>query len=225
MDKVTYYSAAQVREVDRLAIEERGIPGIVLMQRAAQAAFNLVLTRWPDVRQVHIFCGTGNNGGDGLLLAILTQAAGIHTQVWLAGQHEKVRGTAAEALHAAQQAGVAVTPATELKTLSRGSDTVLVDALLGTGLQGEVRAPYRPLIHLINQSGLPVLALDIPSGLCSDTGQVLGEAVQAEATITFIGRKLGQQLGEGPEHCGVLYLDTLDVPEHLFTAAIEGVQA
>ena len=181
------YNAAAVRELDRIAIDEFAIPGILLMKRAARAAFAALLARWPQVEQLHVFCGTGNNGGDGFIVAALARQRGLAVTVWQVGAIDKIGGDAAKARQ------FAIREQVEIKTFDGvvPQAGVIVDALLGTGLSGSVRAPYNEAIGAINASGLPVLALDIPSGLCSDTGSILGCAVSADATISFIGLKQG----------------------------------
>jgi NAD(P)H-hydrate epimerase len=198
------FSAAQVRELDARLIAA-GTPGIELMQRAAHATWRALRRRWPDAGAISVLAGRGNNAGDGYLVAQLAQRAGWTVEVLAVGEPQALQGDAAMAHAAAREAGVTVTPwSTEAQL--RG---VLVDALLGTGIAGEVREPYASAIRAINASGLPVLAVDLPSGLCADTGAVLGEAVRAELSVTFIGLKLGLFTGEGPDRVGELVFDDL----------------
>ncbi|HAW23028.1 MAG TPA: NAD(P)H-hydrate epimerase, partial [Pseudomonas sp.] len=147
----------------------------------------------------------GNNAGDGYLIAALAQRAGRQVRVFAVGDPQQLQGDAAQAFAEAQAAGVEVTPwaaGTEL----RG---VLVDALLGTGIAGEVREPYASAIRAMNESAQPILSVDLPSGLCADTGHQLGDAVRAELTVTFIGLKLGLFTGQGPDCFGALVFDDL----------------
>lgn len=214
---VAYYTAKAVRELDRLAIEQHHIPGFELMQRAGKAAFAALLEQWPETRRLLIFCGTGNNGGDGFVLAALAVEAGLNAEVYLAGKATTIKGAAQQALESAEKAQVLIHHTVEVPTLgAQPAGTVVVDALLGTGLVGEVRAPYRQVIEAINHSDLPVLALDIPSGLCSDTGVVLGVCVRADLTVTFIGRKLGLVAGAGPQMCGEVAFADLGVPAEIY---------
>lgn len=219
---VHYYTAAAVRELDRIAIEKHGIPGFELMQRAGRAAFRVLLQHWPETRHLLVICGTGNNGGDGFIVAGLAAEAGMSAEVYLAGETDSIQSDARKAMDFALQRQVPILPAIELYPLSSASPafsspkTVIIDALLGTGLSGQVRTPTRQLITQVNASGLPVLALDIPSGLCSDTGKVLGEAIRADVTVTFIGRKVGQVRDKGPGLCGQLVFDNLGVPSTVY---------
>ncbi|MBU1332327.1 MAG: NAD(P)H-hydrate dehydratase [Gammaproteobacteria bacterium] len=198
------YSAAQVRALDARLIAA-GTPGFTLMSRAAHVLWRLLRQRWPDAGALTVMAGSGNNAGDGYLVAELAQRAGWRVQVHALGEPAALRDDAALAYAAARDAGVAV-------HLWNGQGTlegILLDALLGTGLRDAVRAPYAEAIAQINASGLPVLAVDIPSGLCADTGCVLGSAVRADATLTLIGLKLGLFTGAGPDQVGTLLFDGL----------------
>lgn len=208
------YRAADVRELDRRAIEEQGIPGFELMSRAGRAAFALLRERWPAARQIVVVCGTGNNGGDGFVVAALARQAGLACRILQVGNADNIRDDALLARQMAQQQAVAI-EAFE-PALLQGD--LIVDGLLGTGLAGPVRADYAAAIEAINQSGLPVLALDIPSGLCADSGAVLGCAVQAAATITFIGLKQGLFTGAAADHTGPLLFAGLQVPREVYRA-------
>jgi len=207
------YTAAQTRELDRIAIEEHGIAGIRLMSRAGRAAFEELLERWPNPSRLHIFCGAGNNGGDGFIVAELAADRGIPVVIYQLGEAAGISGDALEARVRALAAGVHVAAEGEEPMLEEG---VIVDAMLGTGLSGEVRPAYVTAIERINASPLPVLALDIPSGLCSDSGRALGTAVQADCTITFIACKQGLLTGVAPHYCGELVVSDLEVPAQCY---------
>ena len=210
------YRAEQVRELDRIAIEELGIPGLTLMQRAGSAAFEALRRRWPRARRLGVLCGGGNNGGDGFVLARLAWEAGLTVSVWQVGDAGRTRGDALMARQQMEQAGLRAEP---LDAGRLAACEVLVDGLLGTGLGGEVSGTWRAAIEAVNaahDAGCGVLALDIPSGLHADTGAVLGAAVHADATITFIGLKLGLLTGLGPDCCGEVLFDDLDVPPETF---------
>ena len=211
------YRAEQVRELDRIAIDELGIPGLSLMQRAGAATFEVLRRRWPRARHIGVLCGIGNNGGDGFVLASLARAAGLRVDVWLVGDAGRSRGDAltvrqkmeATGLHGEAFAGQ------DLSVYE-----VLVDGLLGSGLNGEVSGIWRDAIAAINEAhaaGCGVLALDIPSGLQADRGTVLGAAVRADVCVTFIGLKLGLFTGQGPDCCGEVLFDDLDVPPQTYT--------
>jgi NAD(P)H-hydrate epimerase len=213
------YTAAAVREFDHVAIAEFGIPGGILMQRAGRAAFRALLQRWPEPEHVHVFCGTGNNGGDGFVIAALARQRALPVTIWQVGSAAKIGGDALAARELALREGV---PLRDFDGAAPAQG-VIVDALLGSGLSGTVRAPYSAAITAINASGLPVLAVDIPSGLCSDTGNALGAAVAAAVTVTFIGLKQGLFTGSGPDCCGDILYSDLAVPAAIFERMPPGV--
>ncbi len=207
-------SASEMRTLDRLTIERFGTPGHVLMERAGAGATRALLEVLPHMRRkgrrAVICAGRGNNGGDGFVMARLLRRRGVRTDVVLLGREADVTGDAGRNLRAYRRGGRAavheVIKATELRLLARyldGAD-VLVDAIFGTGLNSDVRGLHAEAIEMINASGVPVFAVDIPSGLHADTGLPLGVAIQAEATATFGFAKVGQVLYPGARHCGTL---------------------
>jgi len=207
------YRAEQVRELDRLAIETFAIPGIRLMRRAGQALLACLRAQWPAARSLSVWCGSGNNGGDGYLVAGLAHRAGYSVQLVQVGNEARLAGDARRACEWAREQGVSFSSFTDT-LLPEGE--IVVDALLGTGLRGEVRGAYARAVDTLNESGLPVLAADIPSGLCSDTGKILGRALSVQATVAFIGVKQGMLTGQGPACCGKLFYHDLGVPDTLF---------
>lgn len=209
------YTAGETRELDRTAIEEHGIPGITLMARAADAAFRQLLATWPELEAVTVLCGTGNNGGDGFLIADLVHKRGLPVTVLQLGDAAKISGDAALAREQAVANGVNIEP---FGTQAIEASSVVVDALLGTGLGGDVRGDYPAAIEAINASGAAVLAVDIPSGLCADTGRVLGSAVRADLTVTFIGLKRGLFTLDAPDFTGAIEFADLGVPQSVYDA-------
>lgn len=208
------YSAAQVRALDA-ALIAAGTDGFELMQRAAHGAWRALRRRWPEAGEITVLTGHGNNAGDGFLMAALARRAGWAVTVFAVGDTSALSGDAASALAEARAAQVDILPWLPGVAL-RG---VLVDALLGTGLKGAVRAPYAEAIEAINGSGQPVLAVDIPSGLCADTGQALGQAVHADLTVTFIGLKFGLFSGQAADHVGQLLFDSLQADAAIVAAS------
>ena len=208
-------TAAQVRALDRAAIETGGIPGGVLMARAGRACFELLQQEWPAARTIEVVCGTGNNGGDGFVVARLARERGWEVRLRVVGELARIGGDARVMLDEALAAGLAVEAFDE--GLAAAGD-VLIDALLGTGLAAEVRPEQARAIRWINASGLPVLAVDVPSGLCSDTGSVLGAAVCADHTISFIARKRGLFTAVAPEYTGRRHFHALGVPPAILAA-------
>ena len=202
------YRAEQTRELDRRAGEQFGLAGGELMRRAGAAALDALLQRWPVPGALTVYCGAGNNAGDGYVVARLARAQGIPVRVLQVGAPEKLAGDAREAWQKALAAGVPMQPFSPREA----PEGIVVDALLGTGAGGDVRGDYREAIAQINASGLPVMALDLPSGLHPDTGAELGVAVRANLTVTFIGCKQGLFTGRGPALVGEVCFDGLGVP-------------
>ena len=173
-------------------IEQEGVAGFDLMRRAGQAAFDELIHRWPGVRSVSICCGKGNNAGDGYIIAGLAREIGLDVQLLQVGDASQLRGDAALAKAWAAERGVSCSPVDGALT-----GEVMVDALLGTGLNGPLREPFKSAVERINAGALPVLAVDVPSGVNADTGAVADAAVRADVTVSFIGAKLGLHTGPG----------------------------
>ncbi|WP_421711919.1 NAD(P)H-hydrate dehydratase [Alcanivorax sp.] len=208
------YTAAQTRELDRLAIAA-GTPGAELMARAGQAAFDTLCERWPEARRIAVLCGGGNNGGDGYVVARLAHAAGLAPQIHFATPPDTLKGDALTMADRCRDAGIPMTPLT-LDSLPEGAD-VLVDGLLGTGLSGALRDEMAALLTALNALPVPRMALDIPSGLGADTGVPLGAVLAADLTCTFIGLKRGLLTGEGPVYSGELYFFDLQVDREVYS--------
>ncbi|MEX0951650.1 MAG: NAD(P)H-hydrate dehydratase, partial [Gammaproteobacteria bacterium] len=211
------YSAAGVRALDTTAIEQFSIPALTLMQRAGAAAYAVLRERWPDARHICVVCGRGNNAGDGFVLARLAHADGLTVQVLAIDtdpDKPEFTGAAQAARDAMLTAGVHIDrwPAADFK-----SADVLVDALFGTGLNRAPAGIWHTAIEAMNNAAVPVLALDIPSGLQADNGSVPGIAVAAAVTVSFIGLKTGLFTGCGRDYCGEIVFAGLDVPAGVYT--------
>jgi hydroxyethylthiazole kinase-like uncharacterized protein yjeF len=202
------HSGAQVRELDRHAIDVLGIPSYTLMTRAGEAAFTALRACWPSAERIAVVCGPGNNGGDGYVLARLAHERRLQVDAISLADPAKLTGDARRAHDDYVKAGGRVERWTSERSL--GAD-VIVDAIFGTGLARPVSADHAHCIEAINASGRPVFALDIPSGLHSDTGEVLGAAVVADRTLAFLGLKLGFYLGAGPDQVGIVMFDALEL--------------
>ena len=214
-------SRDRVRAVDRWAIDEVGIPGVVLMENAGRSCADLVQEKLRGLAdpEVCVFCGTGNNGGDGYVIARHLLNVGFKVTVAICGKREKVAGDARINLDILERLGHAVgdlDPASEdlaarVETLA-GHVDMIVDALFGTGLQGELHADYQVLVEAINRLGVPILAVDIPSGLDCDTGVPLGAAITAACTVTFVAVKRGFAASSAVEkYTGEIYVASIGV--------------
>lgn len=207
------YRAAQVRELDRTAIDDLGIRGYELMNRAASAAFAALRKRWPGAQRLVVLCGSGNNGGDGFVLARLARAAGLEAEVYQPAGIAAGKGDALTARRDWEASGGIVA---DFDAACLDRPAVVVDSLLGTGLERPVGGSYADVISAVNRADLPVLALDIPSGLDADTGRALGCAVRAGLTVTFVGLKLGLFTGEAPDYTGTVRFAGLGIPDAVY---------
>ncbi|HMO35126.1 MAG TPA: NAD(P)H-hydrate epimerase [Gemmatales bacterium] len=206
----------QVREIDRQAIEVLGIPGVVLMENAGRSVFE-VLQSLPYDDPIHIICGKGNNGGDGYVVARHLYLAGRKVVVHRCGAEREITGDAGIMYQIISRLSIPLlgwSTAEKLATELR-SARLIVDALLGTGLTGEVRSPLAEIIQVMNQSGKPILAVDIPSGLDANTGQPLGGAVVAQHTVTFVDKKIGMLNDEAWLYTGEIHVAGIGAPATL----------
>ena len=181
-----------------------GTSGFELMQRAAHAAWRALRRRWPDAGAVTVLAGRGNNAGDGYLLAALAQRAGWQVRVLAVGDPQTLQGDAALACAEARDCGVPIEPRRAGAAAGRAGGCAARHRSDRRGARA-----YASAIAAINASGRPVLAIDLPSGLCANTGQVLGQTVRADLSVTFIGLKLGLFTADGPDRVGALVFDDL----------------
>ncbi|MEE4330444.1 MAG: NAD(P)H-hydrate dehydratase [Wenzhouxiangella sp.] len=207
------YRAEQVRELDRQAIEVHGIAGYELMSRAGGRVFEVLRARWPEADSVTVCCGGGNNGGDGYIVARRAREAGLSVQVIALKAPADLGGDAGRAARAWLDNGGDVA---EPDAALRGE--VIVDAMLGTGLDRAAEGAYASLIERVNLSERPVIAVDVPSGLSADTGMPTGPCVRAACTVCFIGVKRGLHTGEAGGWCGPIVFDDLGVPDDVLSA-------
>lgn len=213
--KAPIYQTQQIREFERLAEERFGITGQIMMQRAGKAAFDFLQRRWPQAQKISVFCGSGNNGGDGYILAHQAHERGFHVSIWQVGNQANMKKEARNAYEICRQAKLDINPFEE--TINLQHPDVIVDAICGLGLHQPLRDDIVTVIKKIQRTHVPILALDMPTGIDADTGQVLGTAVQATATITFMGLKLGLLTGSGIAYTGELINNDLQLPTDLFS--------
>ena len=216
-------SRDEVRTLDRLAIESYGVPSLVLMENAGRACADVVRARLGSSGRgsVLVVCGRGNNAGDGLVVARTLVNHGIAVAVAFAGAQDDLTGGSPDFMRQRQmweQAGgaivaLAASPSWFEEQLREAA--WVVDALYGTGLRGEVRPPVAGWMRAIDASPAAVLAVDVPSGLDADTGAVLGQAIRAEETVTFVARKRGLCVGEGPRLAGRVTVAEIGIPRLL----------
>lgn len=215
-------TASEMQEMDRRTIETGGIPGIELMENAGRGATLFLLDYFPEANQssIGIIAGKGNNGGDGFVIARHLSQKGIQVIVYLLAKSSAVKGDAAANHKLLAPLGIPIIELPDEKSFSNYKDDMQhvdlwVDAILGTGLKSDVRGYYRDVINFINSLQKPVLAVDIPSGLNSDTGQPCGTCIQARATATFGFAKTGHILQPGAAFTGSLKVVDIGIPERI----------
>ncbi|HET6725243.1 MAG TPA: NAD(P)H-hydrate dehydratase [Gammaproteobacteria bacterium] len=209
------YRAADVREMDRRAMEECGLGDGLLMERAGAAAFAALRAGWPGARRIAIVAGSGNNGGDGYVVAHHAHDHGLETAVFTLREPKQ-----ADAVQAARRFRAADGRVENVNAFANFKADIVVDALMGTGLDRPLEGDFAQAVNAINSSGVPCLAIDIPSGLHADTGAVMGCAVRASRTITFIGAKCGLFTGRAPAFTGEIQFADLDVPDAVYNGIV-----
>ena len=212
-------TAAEMRQIDKDTIEGIGIPGIVLMETAGSEIVRAIERHYPTAQRIGVLAGKGNNGGDGLVIARQLAHAGREVKIFLISPAESFTGEALTNLNIARNLGLQIekilTDATSIDVL--GSE-LLVDAILGTGLRGAVREPVANIINAINDLPIPILAVDLPSGLDADTGNPLGTCLQADRTVTIGLPKRGLLLHPGAELAGKLEVVDIGFPKQVIDA-------
>lgn len=210
------YTAAQLHELDRRAVERAGIPAEDLMRRAGEAAWHISTVQWPDAKHLLVLCGAGNNAGDGYVFAFRALEQNREVTLLTLGDPARLPPAAAAMRKRYLDAGGG-----EGRFNGRlPSADLIVDALLGIGLDRPLQAEWLKAVQAVNASAVPVLSMDIPTGLNADTGAEMGAAVRAAVTVCFIGLKAGLFTGAGPECTGLLRFEDLRVP----TAVLAGVR-
>lgn len=191
----------QARAFDKFAQEKLGIPSIVLMENAGRSAAEVVLKMLGKKKKVVVVCGVGNNGGDGFVAARHLANAGVNVQVFVVGKISKLKPDPKTNYNILKKIGI--------KFTKQIDSDLIIDALFGIGLRSEVRDPYASVINLMNKSGKPILAVDVPSGLDADTGKVLGIAVKAKKTVTFVASKKG--FVKARKYCGKIVVRDIGI--------------
>src|SRR3990167_4911657 len=214
----------EMRELDRKAIEEYKIPGIVLMENAGRNVAEEILKMIDDPHQtkVAILCGNGNNGGDGFVVARHLHNHGILVDVFLVAKISDILkdGDAGTNLQILLNMKLPVNEILDIPGVNNilnelNGYHILADALFGTGLSGDVREPFKTLIHGVNNLNKPTISVDIPSGLDCNTGKFLGAAIKATKTVTFAVAKKGFYLGDGPSLTGKILVSNISIPREL----------
>lgn len=217
----------QMRDLDRQAMDKFGITPEILMENAGEAVFSVISKKFGVVnKKFAIFCGTGNNGGDGFVVARKLHSNKAEVTVFLLGKRDKLRGAAKKNFDIISKIGIDIN---DVESVGQVKDAVLrydavVDAIFGTGLTRDVRGLYKDVIGLINDYGENVFSVDIPSGVSSDNGEVMGLAVKADYTITFGLPKIGNMLYPGYAFGGRLYVSHISFPPSLYNSEVIKVE-
>jgi hydroxyethylthiazole kinase-like uncharacterized protein yjeF len=210
-------TAATAREMDRRTIEEYGIPGAVLMENAGSAAAEIALRMLGVGEHVVVLAGAGNNAGDGFVIARHLANAGRTVKVITAVPPENYKGDAALHCNIVSKMKLPMRTWDQCMPVDVDQEAgLVVDALLGTGLSGPLRLPFPDIIDCLNSRPFKVLAVDIPSGLDADTGEIATSAVKASATVTFALPKKGLFVGKGPERAGEVILADIGMPRDVY---------
>ena len=223
--------ASEMQEMDRKTIQELGIPGAVLMENAARGATRVFLDHFEPPKNAHvvILCGPGNNGGDGYVMARYLEDAGLAVTVIVLSEFKRISGDARINLDVIQRMAVKILEIPDSKEWAKGrrlirACDIIIDGILGTGLDSPVRDFYRKVIQEVNALGKPVMSVDIPSGLNADTGQIMGVAIKADLTVTFGYPKIGQFVFPGAEIVGRLARIDIGIPETVAEEVLEGAR-
>jgi NAD(P)H-hydrate epimerase len=222
-DETIRLTRAQVREVDRRATEEFGLPGVVLMENAAINASAVALEMVDyESAGVIIVCGGGNNGGDGLAIARHLDNFGTDVRVVLTVDPAKHGGDAAINWRVVERMGINVVPWTS-GIMKEGEPELIIDAVFGTGLSQAPREPFAAVAREMNISGVPILAIDVPSGLDCDTGEPLGPVcVKATQTVTFVAEKVGFANVTAREFTGTVVVAGIGCPAEIVEEVLGG---
>ncbi len=219
-------TSQQMRNLDKETIEGLGIPGLILMENAGRGVAEAIVTHYlPDAqRGVTILAGPGNNGGDGFVVARHLFQKGIHVKLAVLAPEEKFKGDALVNYKAASALGLSFAHIMNEEAVSClqglfSCSGLIVDAIFGTGLAREVTGRFAKVIETANASGLPIVSVDIPSGLCSDTGQPLGACIKAHLTVTMALAKIGHVTMPGARYTGKLQVVDIGIPEFLVDRA------
>lgn len=207
-------SREQVREIDRSAIEDLQIAGLILMENAGRSVAELIEKEYSQAKNIAIFCGIGNNGGDGFVVARHLISKGFNTQTYICGDEKKYKGDALSNFKSLKNINAEIINLEEKLPLYLECD-LIVDCIFGTGLDREVKGFYEKIIEYLNRRDTPILSVDIPSGLDANSGLPHGCCIKADKTLTFALPKTGTVIHPGVDYCGDLYLSGITTPKEL----------
>ena len=216
------YTSKETKKIDSLAIKETAETGFTLMQSAAEFSLDVLVSEFNNVDEVLVFCGKGKNSGDGFLLASYAKEFGLSSIIIMCSPAKELKGVAKRAFDEAKSNGVKIINPNSLSKIKISKKAVLVDALIGTGLKGDPRKNIKEAILSLNKLGdkYPVISLDIPSGVCADTGFANEPSIVADVTCTFVTQKRGCFTSEGKALSGEVLYSDLDIPKKIFSKVL-----
>lgn len=203
-------SVQKMQELDRRTIEDFGVPSIILMENAGRCVSNVAMEMLKPCagKKIAIFCGTGNNGGDGFVAARYLSRQGIGMAVYIIGDTSHIKNDPLLNLNILRKTGIVVKEISDARDVKAG---LIIDAILGIGVKGQVKEPVRSIIADLNKNGTQILSVDVPSGLDADTGKVLGSAIKAAKTVTMQFPKKGFYINNGPGHVGEIIVADIGI--------------
>jgi len=210
---VVLYSTAQIKDIEQRFAEQSSLGTYPLMEKAGAVVFHQLVSNWRDARKILIITGKGNNAGDGFEVARLAAEQRLKVHLCQLVDYSELKG---DALRSYNNIPHQVVSNLNISDVDFSEFDVIVDAMLGTGIKGKLGEPYLSAIKRINASGVPVLSIDIPTGVEADTGFVHNEAVGADLTITFVGHKKGMYTGDAANYRGRVKLFELDIPNQFY---------
>ncbi|NOX71114.1 MAG: NAD(P)H-hydrate epimerase [Candidatus Micrarchaeota archaeon] len=231
-----YVTAQQMREIDRIAQEEFGIPSFILMENAGRSCAEIVENTIKDRARMHnqnssnrskivVVCGKGNNGGDGFVCARHLINRGFEVMIFVIGKSDELKGDAKVNYDILKKMDADIRAlayqSMEFFKQELGHAALVVDAIFGTGISREIREPYKTIIENINESQCIVVSLDVPSGLDATGGRMLGTCIMANKTVTLAFPKTGLAKGDGPHHAGEIIVADISIPKHIFMDRIK----
>jgi len=210
---VVLYSTEQIKDIEQRFAQHSSDGTYPLMEKAGAAVFHQLVSNWRDARKVLVITGKGNNAGDGFVLVRLAAEQRFKVTLCLLADPDDLTGDARKAY---QSIPHRVIKRVDINSIKFSEFEVIVDAMLGTGIKGKLREPYLGAIKRINKNKVPVLSIDIPTGIEANTGFVHNEAIRADITTTFVGHKKGMYTGDSASYRGRVKLFDLDIPDHLY---------
>ena len=203
-----------VRRIDNITIQEYGVPGIVLMENAGKAVVSVISSEFPKAKKFSIICGAGNNAGDGFVIARHLLCKNLYPKTYLINKFDDYNGDAKTNLEILKSFGAEIVELDgDLKKIKKSE--LIIDAIFGTGLDRNLKGFYKDIIEFINSNETPCISVDMPSGIDSDTGNILGAAIKAYVTVTFVVPKIGITIHPGLEFAGKVYVSNISTPEFL----------